>query len=488
MPGQSTVALSDPYPVTAIIVSDALPNGKANINSKLAVALIPKVLRAAKPPLPAIVIAGSDSTYKDVVAAVMQMDVSDEQKEAFKNVLMKANTNSYTWQRDYMRSFVNPITGRGQLREVSGYRQVRPAVMNSIEEIVHNAEDCDVSWGDKIEVPASANANSGGNLEVLPGGVCAVGSGDFETGAWEKISDQLCGVGSPRVKVPTDWQIVGHTDEVMKVVPRPNAKAPCDFAVGISSPGLALQLLKNSDAPAFELPGGTSSANLKSKIDQTRSISKICSLFANPSKQIENGPSSSPQNLERSKRGGRGTRTTALSEILESWFAIKPAQAGLAKTTSQNCLQMTGRQLHDVITSDADLTTVNRLAQAKLSALKKDVERELKLKFPSCAIDIFEIPDLYDARLAKTASGEQTMVLKSGSSIFPNSANSVVIDNTVISSDPGVGVFHEFQIKAYEARGLKAEFVDTFSLHQGEGNLHCATNTVHTCKPRGTRL
>lgn len=42
--------------------------------------------------------------------------------------------------------------------------------------------------------------------------------------------------------------------------------------------------------------------------------------------------------------------------------------------------------------------------------------------------------------------------------------------------------------EAYKKRGLKSEFVDTFDYaHEGQGNLHCSTNTIHVCNPRGQK-
>lgn len=62
----------------------------------------------------------------------------------------------------------------------------------------------------------------------------------------------------------------------------------------------------------------------------------------------------------------------------------------------------------------------------------------------------------------------------------------LAIGNSLIISDPGENAtFSEYMRAEYKKRGITARFVDTsLYAHAGDGNLHCATHTVHICRPR----
>ena len=75
-----------------------------------------------------------------------------------------------------------------------------------------------------------------------------------------------------------------------------------------------------------------------------------------------------------------------------------------------------------------------------------------------------------------------------GLSILPNPTNAISVNDTIITPDPSNAAFKKYLEEEYRKRGLNPEFVDTWDYaHQGSGNLHCATNTNHICRPGSGR-
>lgn len=83
-----------------------------------------------------------------------------------------------------------------------------------------------------------------------------MGDDDFDSEEWLLYADQICPAGSDnRIKVPTSFLSVGHTDELIKVfikvLRNNNFRPPCNFSIGISSPQKALDLLRRNPKLAF---------------------------------------------------------------------------------------------------------------------------------------------------------------------------------------------------------------------------------------------
>ena len=84
------------------------------------------------------------------------------------------------------------------------------------------------------------------------------------------------------------------------------------------------------------------------------------------------------------------------------------------------------------------------------------------------------------------SQGESRVLPKGeGLSILPSSTNAVSVGNSIILSEPGGNViFNEYMEKEYAKRGITTRSVDTSNYaHKGGGNLHCATHTIHICRP-----
>ena len=60
----------------------------------------------------------------------------------------------------------------------------------------------------------------------------------------------------------------------------------------------------------------------------------------------------------------------------------------------------------------------------------------------------------------------------SGYSVFPNPSNGLRVEKTFILPDPQNEAFRHDLREQYSKLGVPVSFVDSFQLHQRQGNLH----------------
>lgn len=171
---------------------------------------------------------------------------------------------------------------------------------------------------------------------------------------------------------------------------------------------------------------------------------------------------------------------------------VSTAYAGMVKGPSggeaEDCSNMTNDEMYRLFTSDEELKSYNELVQSHMDNLKIEIQAKLKNKLPRCSIEFIEAPDLFFGGQVVHGRNGKELPNGMGLSILPNPTNAISINDTVISPDPSNAAFKLYLEKEYRKKGLNPEFVDTFDYaHQGEGNLHCSTNTIHICRPRGNR-
>jgi protein-arginine deiminase len=143
--------------------------------------------------------------------------------------------------------------------------------------------------------------------------------------------------------------------------------------------------------------------------------------------------------------------------------------------------------VYQVLMGDKELSTFNDLVQDQMDSLREEVEQKLRAKLPQCRPDFIEVPNIfYGGTPVERVGGGYALPNQMGVSLLPNSVNAISINDTVISPYPFNDVFQDDIINEYKKRGLRADFVDTFYYaHIGGGDLHCVTNTIHICNPRG---
>jgi len=174
-----------------------------------------------------------------------------------------------------------------------------------------------------------------------------------------------------------------------------------------------------------------------------------------------------------------------LQWILPSAFATEETPSPPRGYRREACAMLKNSEVASVFENDIVMKKKLELIEAELTKLKTEITQKLRQKFPTCTPDFIPIPVVYGKYQNRSYMDKAELESKGVSSVLPNPVNSIVTDRAVISPEPYNSTFKQYLIEEYDRRGLNAEFVDTYDItHVRKGNLHCATNTVHVCRPR----
>lgn len=483
----STPFVPETYPVGAVVVSD---RGMGGTDSGFTSDFVQKVLRASGDHTPMVLLPVSEDTMARIQSDIDHSSATPEQKQRWKQSLVHVNATSYTWQQDYFESFVNP-QGQVVLRPVSGYE--RPGSFSGAESLTAlstAAQGCGMVQGDPLKSSDGfVNGMMGGNIDAMPGGICLLGDDHFTSEArWSEYADQFCGKNAnDRVKVPTAFLNVGHTDEVMKIVRNKNAAAPCDFSIEVASPRKALELLRaNSSDPFLSL--GRTAQDRATHWQNNALTRKICRLSVEESKK-----SSQPGSPTTTPQPRKGSTKLFFELLKDKILGSSEARAGATSLTpddpdeeaKSDCPNLTNGDVARLLTNDQNAREYNEEVQREMDALKQDLKSKLKSKLPQCTPDFIDAPDLFmGGAVIRNPDGTVDLPEQMGDSVLPNPTNAVSIENSVIAPEPGNDSFKKYMTSELQKRGLKADFVDTYEYaHVGQGNLHCSTHTIQVCSP-----
>ena len=422
-------------------------------------------------------------------------------REAWLSSLVQAGNASYTWQQDYFESFFDPATGRPVIRGIDVYAGHFPAALENTGNLVSSASKKCEGFGTNgsslksVGTYSNGAALYGGNIEGLPGGLCLYGDNQPR-----EYARQYCGDDANHTVISSAWLRVGHVDEITALVKNPKEAPPCDFAITLASPRLALKLLKeNPDEKFF----GFYSEPAAGSIDLTyRTLEYIQSgtcRIVNESNLLEKmrdpGPRGAPANPEPVR--GEAYKASSLERRLREFLWIPLSHAGVtqgANSGAPDCSKVTNAQIAKAFETVERIRINNALVQVKMDEARKILEAKLKERLPQCRPTFIEVPQLFngsypvedpnagpDAPLQKRYQLREKSLL----SVLPNAANSVLVGNAVLSPHPQNAAFARYLEQAYQKSGLKSEFIDTYDYaHSGNGNLHCSTHSIPACKPR----
>ncbi len=477
------------YPAAAVLVSDI---GGEKADGNYTADVVEKVLLASGERVPMIMLAVVPETFDLVTARIDQMKISAEKKAQFKKAVLVVPGADFTWQQDYMQPTVDGRTGRVFLREVEGYGLQKAGFhKGSFLKVSDAAVKCGFAAGETLKTPKDWK-NSGymaGNIETLPGGICLLGTADFKTPEeWQNYADQFCSKDlNERIEVPTDWLHIGHTDEILKVVGNANKAAPCNFSVVVASTDKALELLgKHPDEKFFEFSNPRDKNLRDINYDRILKEHRLYGFCQKILRELIDEPV--PNSSTTEKESVSFLLRSFLQNILEKSQAVTSVDLGSPYKISKACYTLTNAEILKGLTKNHDLTVIREAIEKKMVALKKDIAEKLKLKFPRCETDFIDAPYIYDGiGVYESKPGVFEISKHAQNSLLPNPANSLTVNDTIISPEPGNGAFKEFLSGEYTKRGLKSEFVDTFEYaHKSNGNLHCSTNSIHICRPAKT--
>lgn len=465
--------VSENHPLAVITVSDLGRSGK---DSGFTADVVEKVLRNSPETPPLILLPVSDQTLTLVRDRILSLAIDQKQKNKYLKSLQQVPADSYTWQQDFLQPTVNPKTGQVILRSIDSYDRGKP----SSQAIVDAVKDCGFTAGPAIRAKNSENRYMGGNIESLPGGICVIGNQGFEGKDWAQLADQVCGSNpEDRIQAPSQWLFSGHADDLVHVIRNPKREAPCDFSLVVASPTKALELLQeNPNDVFFDTSGarGNSKQLAIERSNQERNFRDLCHRV----RDLRYLPSDEQVTPAENAKG------FSLWFLLQSWAwaqdkkIIPPLGVDL-----QFCSRIKNAQVSELFRRDPSLRQAVALIEDELKAFRQDIQDKLKKKFPKCETDFIDAPVLYIGKLAQSGAGV-TKLPEGFTSVLPNPVNGITVNDAFLSPDPANTAFKKYLKGEYGRRGVATEFVDSFDYgHRGKGNLHCATNSIHLCRPSG---
>jgi hypothetical protein len=316
-----------------------------------------------------------------------------------------------------------------------------------------------------------SSLNSGGNLEVLPGGTFYTGiiktpgynlnnpnkkPIPFRTQFQEIQKKSLEDAGNKILELDTSFLAVGHVDEIFNIV-KTNKPAPCNFAVLMASPNKAFELM---DQTAEKMNQDQSeSSYLKTLNELFISSAYAGIIIQEPSEKNRCGGKNSYQGLEV-----RGQKKLLSQKEAEEVYEL-------------NC--MDGKQIENFVKSDQyqilkrenleqeSPPSISRIMQQNKSALVAELKASTSCQDPV----VIEIPVFFRNGLSYTPDLVNGVVESP-----PNSPSKVYLPKTYFKT------FDDYVEQTLAKQGVETNFVHDLGYHMNHGEVHCGSNTARVCK------
>jgi hypothetical protein len=570
-PQTSSAILDERYPVSGVVVS-------TGSEEAFAPGVIYEVMKAYDfEQVPPIAVPTRNEPFQSMINKLkerLSLDgKSPKEIESLLSRIKHLNRTPYTWQQDYFESFFDPANGRPVIRENIRYLGKRGVArtatdlskfLSEKESPVKRGKDY-ISW-----TKENMDADSGGNIEALPGGLCLVGQNQNP-----KTARQFC-AEDDEVRINTDWLTVGHVDEIVKVVKDPTGEDPCNFNIIIASPQKAMEELKKNTTDYFfgDFPQNKDfivenitfgeghgalfcemyidswirKEEMKQQGPHKKSDGnkvKVVDLFSDflmakayagvRITRIEDDKKMSPdtQQLLKDYALARQSKKRVEMEmkkveqqkqgVLEKFEDNEMTKIEFEKEIDRldgNLEVLADEQdnlvdflydpdnqeviYHDICPSlAAGLTNedvfhavssgkigkVNKLIQSELDKAKEIIEGKLAKRLPQCRgkYQVLDVPNLFfsnSAEVVENQNGEVSLEEYQANAITPNPTNGLLLNKSVLFSDPHSGAFRKSLEEVAAKSHLKSSFVDTWAnSHVNEGNLHCSTHVIRHCRP-----
>jgi hypothetical protein len=511
-PDSGSTILDETYPTQAFVVSvqgyqtsSSFSSYSQEPDNQLPANFIISILQSYNTDTPEIIVPAAKSEFEELIKKIqdnllksgLSPLIIQKQLSSIKHV----DAQSYTWQQDYFESFISPDTGRPVVREVSSYGNLssmeKSASINGFKsksdgcaiEIGRPLKDFKGTKGGDPKTTSWGNGEMGGNIEGLPGGLCLKGNNQAE-----EFVSQYCG---PResgnaVEVDVGWMVVGHVDEIIKVVPVFPKKTPeeCNFSIWLASPRLGIEVLREPGVGSkkFIDHSDLTESEFNQKLHDiiiTSAGKELCSLLKDF--VIDEGKDNG--NVPSSKAKGAYFWHFFSRGLIQNSYA-DDSGGSTANNCSKKLANITNGEMASLMEKNKYFQTMNNLVQEKMDANRMVIDKKIKERLPQCKeIKFVEVPDLfYGHGLAEVDGKTELPEPGNARSLFPNPTNSVLANQTMIVP---MGPNLEFNLHVKNSlanQGLKSKFVDTWNYaHSGDGNMHCSSHSLTYCSPRGKK-
>lgn len=489
-PTSGSTLLDDTYPVSTYVISIAPYNPSSNAK-KVPSEFIMKVLESHNfsENAPNIVVPASAQDFKELKKKLEEKIKASKGKipASVLTKILPMGTESYTWQQDYFESFVDPSTGRPEVRKIESYGR---GDQKAVEHLTKSTASCNISEGDILQTEHNylkddgksfGNGEMGGNIEGLPGGFCLVGD-NLST----KFAGQFCGKEENILQIDVSWLGVGHVDEVFKVIPTniPGVPKECNFSLMFASPKKAIELLsepRSANHPLFSgdfLKSATSNKDLN-EFRNSRSLRKVgkqfCQIlnkFSVPARKNKSGPGKT--------HGASQAFYFIEKQILETAHAEEEPSGPCEVETITNSEFLTAMK-------DPEFNDYNQLVQKAMDESKKKITDKILSRLPQCRkhLSVMDVPNLFYGTTTVDENGKKELPLPGdGGSFMPNPTNAVVANKSIIFSDPQSPLFRDYLTQELKRKNVGTSFIDTWDYsHLGDGNLHCSSHSIPYCTP-----
>jgi len=420
-----------------------------------------------------------DKFWQDFHAELERKKVSKAEQEKLKTNIKFVSSFGATWQRDHSVYTVDYPSKTVQMHNFLEKKNDGQTIVEN-SEIFKKREIIDFT----VDNTKNENGNAGGNVLGIPGGLCLTGN-NIDLRAAESFCPE-----KDRIQIETHWLWTGHVDEFIKFVPDladENSPPECRFKILANSPQKALELLASRPNEAFR----TTLLSGEELKDEKNVIFREACMIMHASGFHFKKPAPS-------KKGSKAKSAwyEQLSLISPTWAQAVDDGSWIMERdleTSQimeRCLsredEINNRNIHQSILKNKNIFRANEAIEESIKNSLGIIKSSLRKRLPQCDLSnkVIPVPQIYTGAEIHKEKG-RTVLSDPGTSqtVFPNITNSVTSNGTLIISDQRNQAFKDYTDVTMKSLGLRADYIDTlFFSDLGNGNIHCATASVHVCE------
>ncbi len=510
-PKNAITLLDETYPTQAFVISNA-----PQINSKESLEMTQKFINKII----------KSYNYENVPQIIMAIDMGDEfadfknetkleltnnnisknKIEKILNQITLAPISNFPWQQDYFEAFVDLKTGAPVIKQMYSYGIVQD---DAGIQIAKAGETCNMQIGKQLKQDMSfytgphLNDNKsipggemGGNIEGAPGGFCLIGDN-----LGKSVALQVCNEEDNIIQVKTSWLLVGHVDEIFKIIPthfKDERPLECEFSVMSASPKKALELMKDPKLgqilfTEFNNPD-SDSEELKYSRTNIRDAGNFF-LCQYVEEAMRNRPktkkvTSNLKNLMMSSLLLNVAKADEVSmqEFLKSITQDANKMAAFTTSCSQNFDKVTNFELQAVMLTDSKFTKFNSAIDESIRKDRELIKNKILSRLPQCTkwYNEIEVPNLfYGDSAIETADKKLALSLPgTAGSFLPNPTNSVLMNKTILFPDTGNKLFNQYLSQEMAKKNMLSDFISTWDYgHVENGNIHCVSHSIQHCRP-----
>lgn len=307
--------------------------------------------------------------------------------------------------------------------------------------------------------------NSGGNLEILPGGTFYTGiiktdgfdrnlpGGEkvpFRTKFQEIQKKSLETSGNKVLELDTSFLSVGHVDEIINIV-KTNKPSPCDYAVLLASPKKAFDLMEES---ANKITKKSTFIRLQDFIFPVAHAQLVPLVLPTENKCTRN----SYYNL--SDRGRNQIMNSKEVDTIYNDYCIDGEP--IESYVTSNEFQILKRE--NLLQSEP--ANIAKIMEENKKALIEELKSSTQCESPQ----VIEIPVFFRNGLSYTPDLVNGVV-----ETPPGSPSNVYLPRTYFKP------FDDYVRGELSKFGVDTNFVHDMGYHLQQGEVHCGTNTARIC-------